>query len=127
MNETDGRAFRAAWINGVRAYYPGEPKPGYTAQWEAMPEWERQAAAAVCSQVKAFIELTGGAAAKLTRGQRGRFVALCWIGQIFRHFPDPKPAYVADWDEMPEWQQQTDADIFEAILSGTLTPVSGES
>jgi hypothetical protein len=22
---------------------------------------------------------------------------------------------VADWDELPEWQQQTDSDIFEQI------------
>src|ERR1700716_4325691 len=27
--------------------------------------------------------------------------------------PDPKPSYVADWDELPQWQQETDADIFE--------------
>jgi len=125
MNEADGRAFRTAWINGVRAYYPGEPKPGYIAPWEAMPEWERQAAAAAYSQAKAFVELTDGAAARLTREQKGRFVALCWIGQIFKHLPDPKPAYVADWDDMPEWQQRTDVGIFEAILSATLTAASG--
>jgi hypothetical protein len=40
---------------------------------------------------------------------------LCWIGQIYRHFPDPKPSYVADWDDLPAWQQETDADIFEHI------------
>jgi hypothetical protein len=45
----------------------------------------------------------------------GRFVALCWIAQIHKHIPDPKPSYVADWDKLPEWQQQTDADIFEHI------------
>jgi hypothetical protein len=42
-------------------------------------------------------------------------VALCWIGQIFKHFPDPKPAYVADWEDLPEWQRETDSDIFEQI------------
>jgi hypothetical protein len=47
--------------------------------------------------------------------KKGRFVALCWIGQIFKHFPDPKPSYVADWEELPQWQQETDADIFERI------------
>ncbi len=26
-----------------------------------------------------------------------------------------KPAYVADWAELPEWQRATDADIFERI------------
>ncbi|MEU8025618.1 hypothetical protein AB0B88_25760 [Micromonospora haikouensis] len=110
-----GRAFREAWIAGVRKHYPGEPKPGYVAPWEATPEWERVSAAAVYEQVHQFIEMAEGATAKLTREQKGRFVALCWTAQIFRHFPNPKASYVADWSEMPEWQQETDSDIFEHI------------
>ena len=120
MNEHAGQAFRAAWIKGVRAHYPGEPKPGYVAPWDDTPEWERRAGAAVYGQVRTFIEVTDGAAAKLARAQKGRFVALCWIGQIVRQFPDPKPSYVADWDQMPEWQRETDADIFDEILSAVL-------
>jgi hypothetical protein len=42
-------------------------------------------------------------------------VDTAWIGQIFRHFDDPKQSYVADWDAMPEWQKETDSDIFERI------------
>ena len=42
-------------------------------------------------------------------------MALCWIGQIYKHFPDPKPSYVADWEDLPEWQRDTDADIFERV------------
>lgn len=39
-----------------------------------------------------------------------------WIAGVRRHFPeDPKPGYVADWGALPEWQRETDADIFEAI------------
>lgn len=34
---------------------------------------------------------------------------------MFRHFEDPKPGYVADWQDLPVWQQETDADVFEAI------------
>lgn len=34
---------------------------------------------------------------------------------MFKHIPDPKPAYVADWEDMPRWQQETDADIFDRI------------
>ena len=79
------------------------------------PEWERESAAAVYDQVCAFIEATGGNTVKLTRSQKGRFVALCWIGQIFKYFPDPKPGYVADWDDLPRWLQEVDADIFERI------------
>lgn len=113
--EEPGRVFREAWIAGVRKHYPGEPKPGYVTPWEDTPEWERESAAAVYEQVRQFIEAADGATAKLTREQKGRFVALCWIAQIFRHFASPKASYVADWSDMPEWHQETDSDIFEHI------------
>jgi hypothetical protein len=110
-----GRVFREAWIAGVKHHYPGEPKPSYITPWDETPDWERQSAAAVYEQVRVFVELSGGTTVKLSREQKGRFVALCWIAQIYKHIPDPKPAYVADWDDLPEWQQETDADIFERI------------
>lgn len=113
--DEQGRVFREAWIAGVTKYYPGEPKPGYIAPWGDTPEWERQAAAAVYGQVRAFVEISAGNTKKLTREQKGRFVATCWIAQIHKHIPDPKPSYVADWADLPEWQQQTDADIFDHI------------
>jgi hypothetical protein len=94
---------------------PGVPKPGYVAPWDETPEWERAAAAAVYLQVDAFLSTTGGAAAKLTREQKGQFVALCWIGQIFHHFADPKPSYVAGWADLPPWQREVDAEIFESV------------
>jgi hypothetical protein len=115
LQDERGRVFREAWIAGVQKHYPGEPKAGYIAPWEDTPEWERESATAVYDQVRAFIDATNGKTAKLTRPQKGRFVALCWIGQIYKHIPDLKPAYVADWDQLPEWQQETDADIFDHI------------
>lgn len=114
-----GQQFREAWIAGVMAYHPGEPRPGYVTPWAQTPDWERACAAAVEQQVLAFIAVTDGATARLTREQKGRFVALCWIGQIYRHIPDPKPSYVADWDALPTWQQETDADIFEYLEQAT--------
>ncbi|MFK0238844.1 hypothetical protein [Streptomyces vinaceus] len=111
----DGRIFREAWIAGVKKHFPGEPKPGYITPWDDTPEWERQSAAAVYGQVRDFITVSGGQTAKLSREQKSRFVALCWIAQIYKHIENPKPVYVADWDVLPEWQQQTDADIFEHI------------
>jgi hypothetical protein len=110
-----GRIFREAWIAGVKQHYPGEPKANYITPWDDTPDWERESAAAVYEQVRAFVELSAGNTAKLTREQKGRFVALCWIAQIYKHIPEPKPAYVADWDELPKWQRETDADIFERI------------
>ncbi|MGK5533667.1 hypothetical protein [Streptomyces sp. URMC 129] len=110
-----GRLFRETWISGVRKHYPGEPKPSYVAPWSETPEWERQAAAAVEGQVRDFIEVSGKNTGKLSREQKGRFVALCWIAQIHKHFDAPKPSYVADWEDLPSWQRETDADIFEAV------------
>lgn len=110
-----GRIFREAWIAGVTKYYPGEPKSSYVTPWEETPDWERDAATAVYEQVAAFVTATGGATSKLTAEQKGRFVAICWTGQIYKHFPEPKPAYVADWVDLPRWQQQTDIGIFEHI------------
>ena len=110
-----GRIFREAWIAGVRKHYPGDPKPGYVADWENTPDWERASAAVVHDQVVAFLAATAGKAARLTRTQKGQYVAACWTGQIYRHFSEPKPSYVAEWHELPAWQQETDADIFERI------------
>ncbi|WP_326596461.1 hypothetical protein [Streptomyces sp. NBC_01803] len=115
MTDELGRIFREAWISGVKKHFPGEPKPGYITPWEETPEWERQAATAVYEQIRQFIELSGGNTSKLTREQKGRFVAICWIAQIYRHIDSPKASYVADWDALPKWQRETDADIFEAI------------
>jgi hypothetical protein len=113
--EEKGRAFRAAWIAGVQKYYPGTPKASYIVPWEAMASWEQESAVAVYEQVYQFVSLTKGKTTHLSREQKGRFVCLCWIGQIFLHISNPKPSYVADWDELPAWQQETDSDIFQMI------------
>jgi hypothetical protein len=119
MTDELGQVFREAWIAGVRRHYPGEPKAGYVVPWDETPDWERLAASAVAHQVRDFLVRSGGSAARLTREQKGRFVALCWIAQIYRHIENPKPSYVADWDELPAWQQATDADIFETLERST--------
>jgi hypothetical protein len=113
--EEGGRLFREAWIAGIHAHYPGAPKPGYVAPWEEMGEWEQRAAIATYEQVRQFVLLTNGRTQKLSREQKGRFVCLCWIGQIYRYFEAPKESYVADWEQLPAWQRETDADIFETI------------
>ncbi|MGW5727771.1 hypothetical protein [Nocardia beijingensis] len=63
----------------------------------------------------AFLELTRKAAARLSPELKGQFVAICWIGQILARIPDPKPGYIAPWEQLPEWQKKTDLGIFEAI------------
>lgn len=115
MSDEPGRLFREAWIAGVRRHFPGEPKPGYVTPWEETPGWERASAAAVEGQLRGFLSVSGGHARRLSREQKGRFVAMCWIAQIYRHIEDPKAGYVADWADLPEWQRETDSDIFEAV------------
>lgn len=110
-----GQLFRSAWITGVKSHYEGTPKEGYIAPWLQMAQWEQESAIAVYEQVRQFVLLSGSHTSRLSREQKGRFVCLCWIGQIFRHFPSPKSSYIADWDGLPGWQRETDADIFEAI------------
>jgi hypothetical protein len=44
-------------------------------------------------------------------------VCLRWIGQIYCHFATPKESYIADWEQLPAWQRETDASIFETIES----------
>jgi len=118
-----GRLFRDAWIKGVKQYYPGTPKEGYIAPWEQMASWEQESAMAVFEQIRQFVLVTRGKTINLTREQKGRFVAICWIAQIYTHFAQPKASYVTDFEQLPEWQKETDAAIFEAVEEVVLTEV----
>lgn len=115
MQDGNGRVFREAWIDGVRKHYQGEPKPSYVAPWEETSAWERASATAVYEQVCVFIRATGGHAVKLARTQKGMFITVCWAGQVLRYLDTPNPSGPAGWDELPEWQRETNADIFERI------------
>jgi hypothetical protein len=107
--------FREAWIAGIKRYYEGTPKEGYIAPWTQMSLWEQESAQAVYEQIYQFVLLTDGSTQRLSREQKGRFVCLCWIGQILKHFESPKASYITDWESIPVWQKETDTDIFEAI------------
>lgn len=115
MSDRPGQLFRTAWINGVNRHYPGDPKPGYVAPWHEMPAWEQSAAQAVYEQVRDFIRISDGATAHLSPEQRGQFIAACWNAQVHKHIAEPKPSYVAPWDELPQWQRAVDIDLFTEI------------
>ncbi|WP_245548962.1 hypothetical protein [Nocardia exalbida] len=85
-NDHGGKVFREAWISGVTTHYPGTPKDSYITPWEDTPDRERASAAAVYGQVVDFIERTQNAAARLSPELKGQFVAICWIGQIWRGY-----------------------------------------
>lgn len=114
---TDGQFFRNAWIAGVDKHFPGTPKPGYIAPWNEMAEWEQRAAMAVYMKTQAFIQAGLQDNIYPTPEQGGRFISEAWNVQVYRHISNPKPSYVADWEELPEWQRKTNMDIFEAIVS----------
>ena len=122
--EAGGRLFREVWITGVKRHYPGTPKESYVAPWTEMQEWEQASAIAVYEQVRQFVLATGGQTTHLSREQKGRFVCICWIGQIFKHFPHPKESYIADCEQLLAWQRETDADIFEGIERSVLQEVA---
>jgi hypothetical protein len=119
--EEGGRLFRQAWIQGVGRHYPGTPKESYIKPWEQMAPWEQESAMVVYQQARAFMlaGLREQRLTPLTREQGGRFIRIAWVAQMFRHFPDPKPAYVCDWDDplMQQWEKEVDMDVFEAIAA----------
>lgn len=120
--EERGRVFRRAWVTGVNKYFPGEPKPGYIAPWEEMPEWEQLSAITVYNKVQSLI-VSGrrhNPPVRLTPDIGGQFIAEAWNVQVFKRLSNPKPGYVADWEDLPEWQRQTDRDIFSAIEQSVL-------
>lgn len=113
--EAGGQFFRNEWIKGVNTHFPGTPKPGYVAPWEAISEWEQESAMEVYQQIYALVVAGREQAIRLNREQGGRVIRLAWVGQIYRHIPDPKSSYVCSWEEMLAWEQAVDMDIFEAI------------
>jgi hypothetical protein len=122
IEERDGRRFRAAWIKGVQKHFPGTPKPGYISPWEEMASWEQKAASAVYGKVRELIRagLQHEPPVRLMGEQGGRYVSEAWNVQVFRHIPNPKPSYVADWENLPEWQRATDMEIFVDIEMAAL-------
>jgi hypothetical protein len=77
--------------------------------------WPSRVSVPMVTKDRSSVWCHGGATSYLSREQKGRFIATCWTAQVYKHIPDPKPAYVADWPDLPDWQQQADADIFEHI------------
>lgn len=51
----DGRIFREAWIDGVNKHYPGEPKPGYVADWADLPVWQQETDADIFERIEGTV------------------------------------------------------------------------
>lgn len=116
--EQYGRIFRDAWIKGVKSHYPGEPEESYVRPWEQMDKWEQESAIAVFLQLRGFLlaGIQNKQLSSLTREQGGRLVRIAWVAQMYKHFPNPEPAYVYDWEEMSDdWERSADMDLFQAV------------
>ena len=83
-----------------------------------MAKWEQQAAIAVFHKTRALIVagLQAEPPVQLTPEQGGRFIAEAWNVQVFRHIPQPKSSYVADWDDLPEWQRKQIRIYFSSLM-----------
>jgi hypothetical protein len=113
--EAAGRLLRTAWVEGVERHHPGRPGEGHLSPWDELADWERDGASTVAEQIAQFVVAAQGRTGRLTRAQRGQFVATCWIAQVHRHFSEPRLSSIIPWEELPEWQQQTDAHVFDVI------------
>ncbi|HXM56610.1 MAG TPA: hypothetical protein VOB72_14535 [Candidatus Dormibacteraeota bacterium] len=113
--EAAGRLFRTAWVEGVGRHHPGTPREGHLAAWEELSGWERDSSATVGDQIAQLVVAANGRTSRLTRAQRGQFVVTCWIAQVHRHLSEPSVAAVTPWEELPEWQRQTVAHVFDVI------------
>jgi hypothetical protein len=46
----------------------------------------------------------------------GRLVRECWIARARQH-PNPKPSWLVPWEELDEWDRETDRCIGEAVAA----------
>ena len=117
-----GRFFRDAWMRGIEKYYPGNPPSASISDWEALDQWEQNSAVAVYDVVQHFVLATGfvavGASSlPLSQEQKGRFVHTCWLASIFNHVAQPGEEDTVAWEDLPAWQQQVYAYIFDDIYA----------
>lgn len=110
-------ATRQAWINGVNEHFPGTPKPSYVTPWDEMDAWEQEAVKQLFTHVSAVIQPSLEAGIHIPPEHGGYLVASVWNVLMFQLLHEPKPSYVKHFNELDEWQQQTDIKMFQAIES----------
>jgi hypothetical protein len=116
MSERGWRATRQAWIDGVKHYFPGEPKASYVKVWEDMDAWEQEAVKALYEHMRRIILPSLEAGVSLPTEHGGYLVGAIWNILMFQLLSNPKESYVKHFDQLDEWQQKTDMKMFEAIV-----------
>jgi hypothetical protein len=59
----------------------------------------------------------GASSLPLSQEQKGRFVHTCWLASIFNHAAQPGEVDIVAWEDLPAWQQQVYAYIFDDIYA----------
>jgi hypothetical protein len=48
----------------------------------------------------------------------GRIFRDAWVAGVRKHYPDePKPGYVAPWEDTPDWERASAAAVYEQVRS----------
>jgi len=123
--EAAGRLLRTAWIEGVGRHHTGTPRARALDGWEDLASWERDSSCTVAEQIAQLVVAANGRTSRLTRAQRGQFVATCWIAQVHRHLSEPHVSSITPWEEMPDWQRQTVAHVFDVIEQAVVEQGAG--
>ena len=66
--------------------------------------------------ILAALEGSDGEAPPLSREELGRLVREVWVACAREH-PDPKPSWLAGWDELDEWDKETDRRIGKTVAN----------
>ena len=106
---------RQAWIDGVKEYYPGEPKASYILPWGEMSSWEQEAVRLLTQHVQSILIPLAAQNIQIPREHGGYLVCAIWNTLMFQLLLEPKPSYVKHFDQLDEWQQKADIKMFEAI------------
>lgn len=115
--DTAARRVRQAWIDGVKEYYPGEPKASYILPWNEMASWEQEAVRLLTQHVLAILTPLAEQNVRLPREHGGYLVCSVWNTLMFQLLHEPKESYVKHFNQLDSWQQRTDIKMFEAIES----------
>lgn len=117
------RLTRQAWIDGVNEYHP-TPKASYTLPWESMDAWEQEAVKSLYHGVRDIIMPGLKQGISLPHEYGGYLVSAIWNVLMFQLLRSPKPSYVKHFNDLDEWQQKTDINMFKAIESAVLEEIS---
>lgn len=52
----------------------------------------------------------------MAQTEGARLFREAWIAGVRRHFPgEPKPGYVAPWEETPRWEREAAGAVYEQV------------